>query len=391
MLTRKTLAIALATGVATVLAVPGTASSSPMDSLQKVLEPPADPQANAVVELPTTPAPTVTKDGRHVAVKDGYFTSKDGKGTKIYWKSNTIPGAKATVVVVHGAAEHLGRYEWVTGKLLNAGYNVYRLDHRGHGHSGQVAGTPVARGHIDDFHYLVDDLNILVQKAKSENPSTKTFLLGHSMGALAVDFFGIKYPGTVDGIVANGGGALINPYGGNAQGKTITPEKMTKVQREAQPAIYDRLPLQQLTTFNASVIKEIPKRTAMRAPSLPGSDKIQVSNPVGSKTSSSQTVRDEYGTDPYNNSKLSLGMAQQLAFSAIYNGVNAVDFKEPTLVTMGGHDEIVPTYFSRDWYNGISSTDKQLITFKGQFHEVFNDPAQTEAINTVISWLNAHL
>lgn len=391
MLTRKTLAIALATSVATVLAVPGTASSSPMDSLQKVLEPPADPEANAVVELPTTPAPTVTKDGRHVTVKDGYFTSEDGKGTKIYWKSNTIPRAKATVVVVHGAAEHLGRYEWVTGQLLNAGYNVYRLDHRGHGHTGQVPGTPVARGHIDDFHYLVDDVHLLVQKAKAEHSSTKTFLLGHSMGGIAVDFYGIKYPGTVDGIVSNGGGALINPYGGNAQGKTITPEAITKVQREADPTLYDQLPLQQLTTFNSRLVKEIPKRTAMRVPSLPGSDLIQASNPVGSKTSSAQTVRDEYGTDPYNNSKVSLGMAQQLIFGALYNGVNAADFTEPTLVTLGGHDEIVPGFFSRDWYNGISSTDKQLITFKGQFHEVFNEPAQKEAITVVINWLDAHL
>ncbi|MDO5029967.1 MAG: alpha/beta hydrolase [Corynebacterium sp.] len=377
----------LATTVTLALGAPA-ASAAPLDFIKNPLEATPDPQSTAMVELPTTPAPTTTNDGRHVTVNDGYMTSTDGKDTPIYWKSNTIPNAKGTVVVVHGAAEHLGRYEWVTGKLLNAGYNVYRLDHRGHGHSGQVEGTPVARGHIDDFHSLVDDLHQLVEKAKSENPSTKTFLLGHSMGGLAVDFHGIKYPGSVDGIIANGGGALFNPYGGNEKGETITPEKMTDVQREAQPTLYQRLPFQEMTTFNARLLKEVPQRTEMRAPSLPGSDLIQLGNPLGALTSSSQAVRDEYDTDPYNNPKLSLGMAQQLAFAATYNGVNSVDFKEPTLVMMGGHDELVPPFFSRDFYNGISSSDKKLVEFEGQFHEVFNEPAQQEAINTVITWLN---
>lgn len=378
------------TSVTMALATP-VASASPLDFIKNPLEPTPDPQSTAMVELPTTPAPTTTTDGRHVEVKDGYMTSQDGKETPIYWKSNTIPNAKGTVVVVHGAAEHLGRYEWVTAKLLNAGYNVYRLDHRGHGHSGQVEGTPVARGHIDDFHYLVDDLHMLVEKAKAENPSTKTFLLGHSMGAIAVDFHGIKYPGSVDGIVANGGGALINPYGGLDKGESVTPQAMTDVQRQAQPSLYERLPLQEMTTFNARLIKQIPLRTEMRAPSLPGTDLIQLSNPMGGLTSSSQAVRDEYGTDPYNNPKLSVGMAQQLAFAATYNGVNAADFTEPTLVMMGGHDELVPPFFSRDWYNGISSSDKKLVAFEGQFHEVFNEPAQHEAMATVIDWLNNHI
>lgn len=365
------------------------ASAGPLDSL---FAPQAvDNQATEMVELPTTPAPTVTQDGRQVTVHDGYLTSTDGQGTQIYWKSNTIPNAKATVVVVHGAAEHLGRYEWVTTQLLNAGYNVYRLDHRGHGKSANVPGTPIIKGHIDDFHYLVDDLHQLVEKAKAEQPNTKTFMLGHSMGALAVDFHGIKYPGTVDGIIANGGGAALNPYGGLEKGQTVTPEAITDMQRAAQPTLYQSLPLQEMTTFNADIIKQIPNKTEMRVPSLPQTAPIQLSNPLASKTAASQKVQEEYKTDPLNGSKLSVGMAQQLVFAGVYNGVNATEFKEPTLIMMGSADEIVPPFFSRDWYNGVSSTDKQLVEWQGQYHEVFNEPAQKEAINTAIEWLNNHL
>ena len=361
------------------------AYASPLDQL---FDTPSDPQATAMVQLPTTPAPTTTADGRQVTINDGIFTSTDGKNTPIYWKSNTIANPKGTVVVVHGAAEHLGRYEWVTGNLLNAGYNVYRLDHRGHGKSGRVENTPVAKGHIDDFHYLVDDLNQLVKKAKAEHPDNKTFLLGHSMGGLAVNFYGIKYPGVVDGIIANGGGAAINPHGGLEKSTVLTPAQLTDMQREAQPTLYESLPWQQMTTFNSRLVSQLPNRKDMRVPSLPGTERIQVGNPLAPKTASSQRVRDEYKTDQLNNSTMSIGMAQQMVVAGFYNGINADSFTDPTLIMHGTADEIVPPFFSQDWYNGISSTDKKFVEWKGQFHEVFNEPAQKEAIDFAIAWLN---
>lgn len=40
--------------------------------------------------------------------------------------------------------------------------------------------------------------------AKEENPGLPVFLLGHSMGGYAVNFFGTKYPGAVKGIIGIG-------------------------------------------------------------------------------------------------------------------------------------------------------------------------------------------
>ncbi|MFR4804762.1 MAG: alpha/beta fold hydrolase [Eggerthellaceae bacterium] len=42
---------------------------------------------------------------------------------------------KAAIVIVHGLCEHFGRYDYVTQRLLEAGYAVVRFDHRGHGRS----------------------------------------------------------------------------------------------------------------------------------------------------------------------------------------------------------------------------------------------------------------
>ncbi len=53
--------------------------------------------------------------------------------------------ARARVVLVHGYAEHMGRYTWLTESLVAAGYDCDLFDLRGHGRSGG------SRGHVARF------------------------------------------------------------------------------------------------------------------------------------------------------------------------------------------------------------------------------------------------
>lgn len=347
----------------------------------------ATPLASAVPPAPVTPG----SNAATAAVKDGFLTSQDGKSTPIYWKSQTIPNAKGTVVVVHGASEHLGRYDYVSNRLLDAGYNVNRMDHRGHGKTGQVPGTPVPAAHIDDFRSLVDDVNLVTQKAKTENPGLKTFMLGHSMGAIAAQYYGIVYPGQVDGIIANGGGAPMNLAGKKDRGEIITPDEITDAQRKLNPTISELLPLTDLTSFNAHAAQQlIPGRTDLRIPSFPGSEKIFIPNILSTGVASDKAISEDYKNDPLVNKGLTLGMVEQVAIGGIFDGLNADKFTAPTLITYGTKDGLVPSYFSVDWYNAISSQDKQLIGWEGQMHEVFNEPAKGQAMDTVIDWINKH-
>ncbi|KQB83369.1 alpha/beta hydrolase [Corynebacterium oculi] len=339
-----------------------------------------------VMGAPAAPAAAAPQ----AEVNEGFFTSNDGQNTQVYWKSQTLPNAKGNVVVVHGAAEHSGRYDYVADRLLADGYNVYRLDHRGHGKTAD-AGNSVVRGHIDDFHYLVDDMNILTQKAKAEHPDVKTFMLGHSMGALAAQFYGIKYPGEVAGIITNGGGAPINLSGRNEPGPVVTPQEITQKQRELDPTFSERLPMTELTTFNARLAQQVlPGRVDAHVPSAPLSDQIQIPNAFTDGVASEPEVTEQYKTDPLVNKTLSLGMVQQMVFAGFYDGVNADRFTAPTLIMHGTKDGVVPSYFSQDWYNGIASQDKEIVYWEGQMHEVFNEPAKAEAMDKVIGWLNAH-
>ena len=82
------------------------------------------------------------------------------------------------VVISHGYGEHIGRYDHVAAALGEHGAAVYGLDHVGHGRSD---GEPAL---IPDFNAVVDDIHLLVERARSEHPGLPRVLVGHSMGGL---------------------------------------------------------------------------------------------------------------------------------------------------------------------------------------------------------------
>lgn len=91
-------------------------------------------------------------------------------------------GAKScrgAAVLVHGYAEHCGRYREVAHVLVNAGWSVLAFDLRGH---GQSTGK---RGHVDRFAEYHDDLAAaFVQCRQRIDASLPRIIVGHSNGAL---------------------------------------------------------------------------------------------------------------------------------------------------------------------------------------------------------------
>ena len=60
---------------------------------------------------------------------------------------------KAILLIVHGLAEHSGRYTNLVNYFVPRGYAVYGFDQRGHGKSDGL------RGYVDKFSNFVNDLN----------------------------------------------------------------------------------------------------------------------------------------------------------------------------------------------------------------------------------------
>ena len=103
------------------------------------------------------------------------FTSSDG--LSIYHQAWLPDGdTRAVVLLFHGLAEHSGRYEHVALALVEAGYAVHALDHRGHGKSD---GPRVYVKKYDEFQRDLLQFRRLVE---AQHPGLPLVVLGHSMG-----------------------------------------------------------------------------------------------------------------------------------------------------------------------------------------------------------------
>jgi alpha-beta hydrolase superfamily lysophospholipase len=102
------------------------------------------------------------------------------------------------VMIVHGYAEHSGRYEHVAEALTAAGAVVVAEDHVGHGHS---AGE---RALITDFSRVVGDLLTLLDRTVSQFGDLPVVLVGHSMGGLLASRLAQRVPERIAGLVLCG-------------------------------------------------------------------------------------------------------------------------------------------------------------------------------------------
>jgi alpha-beta hydrolase superfamily lysophospholipase len=120
------------------------------------------------------------------------FSGSEGSVFYRTWPAEGEP--QRIVVLVHGYAEHGGRYAHVAEALSARGAVVYAPDHIGHGHSdGQ-------RALIADFEHVVDDLHSLVTTAQDRYPGVPVVMAGHSMGGLLTGRFAERYPAQLAGV-----------------------------------------------------------------------------------------------------------------------------------------------------------------------------------------------
>ncbi|OZS79327.1 hypothetical protein CF394_02595 [Tetzosporium hominis] len=127
-------------------------------------------------------------------------------GTSLFARVYPKPDAQVIVFILHGLAEHGGRYDDFAQFLGDKGYEVVVPDHRGHGETGMQAGK---LGYFADelgFERVVDDCNELIHLHTGDRSDKKVILLGHSMGSFLARRYVQKYPQVVDQLILVGTG-----------------------------------------------------------------------------------------------------------------------------------------------------------------------------------------
>jgi alpha-beta hydrolase superfamily lysophospholipase len=161
---------------------------------------------------------------------------------------------RGVVQIVHGLAEHAGRYARLAHALNAAGYAVYANDHRGHGHTAKSAEELGFLAENDGWRKCVDDLWQLNRHIAAEYPGTPIMMLGHSMGATLAEQFMGEHGEALAGVVLSGANG--KPAAMAAVGRQITRAERLRLGARGRSKLVQSL------TFDAFNKKFAPARTA---------------------------------------------------------------------------------------------------------------------------------
>lgn len=274
--------------------------------------------------------------------QEGFFASI--RGVDIYyqcWLPEDEP--RAVLLIVHGLAEHSGRYMNVVDHFVPLGYAVYSIDHLGHGKSD---GTRV---YVKKFNDYIDTLSVYVDMVRKWQPGKPSFLLGHSMGALISVLFLLDHQAELAGAILSGPSVKVPS---NTSPITISMVRLLS-------SLLPRVGLLQLEAEGVS-----------RDPA----------------------VVHAYVSDPLVHTRKTTARLTHEILKAMQRiTAEASKITLPVLIVQGSADRLVDPDSARMLYGAVSSVDKTIKIYDGLYHEVFNEPEHDQVLGDVEAWLEAHL
>ena len=274
--------------------------------------------------------------------QDGYF--KGVRDTNIYYQYWLPEGEpKAILLVVHGLAEHSGRYMNIVNHLVPLGYAVYGIDHIGHGKSDGK------RVYVDRFRDYTKTLKNYFDKIRKWHPKKPIFLIGHSMGGLISAAYLLEHQDELSGAVLSG------------------------------PSIKVPDNISQAIIFIGKMLSMI----------IPKAGLIQLD---AEGISRDPAVIDAYVNDPLVcTGKVTARLGAELLKAMQYVTKQATKIKLPILIVQGSDDKLVDSSGAQLLYDLVGSRDKTIKLYNGFYHEVFNEPEHEQVLNDVKTWIEAHL
>jgi len=262
------------------------------------------------------------------------MSDREGRldGDRLFYRAWNHTAPLGHVVIVHGYAEHSGRYEHVGDRLRDAGFTSWAIDHRGH---GQSVGD---RGDIESIEATVSDLDLLMDLVDEEARGASVFMLGHSMGGMIATAYAEEHQPRLAGLALSGPALVVPP-------EVIALADMDEI------------------------------------PDLGLADAV----------SSDPAVVRAYKEDPLNH----LGPPPR-RFLLAMRDVEQVrrrfaELTLPILVMHGSADALASPRALSDVVAGVASQDVTAKLWPGLYHEIFNEPRQADVLDFLVHWLNEHL
>jgi acylglycerol lipase len=273
-----------------------------------------------------------------------------------------LPAPCATVALVHGLAEHAGRYEALAARLNAAGIELVAVDLRGHGHSpGRRTWVTRIDEYLLDTEALLDAACHANSRSSSDGadgpdsaarPERPLFLMGHSMGAAIAALFAIE---RLDDFASRkrplAGLVLSSPA--LAPGRDV-PRWMIAASRLIG-RVWPKFPAMKV---EAALLSRDP--AVVNANRL---DPLVHHRRVPART----------------------GAEILAAMERIERGRGTL--RLPVLVYHGSDDKLTEPEGSRAFAAHVGSSDRTLTIYEGSYHETMNDLGRERVIDALIAWI----
>ena len=266
------------------------------------------------------------------------LSAPDGE-TLLLRRLPSAAASRAVVVLVHGLGEHAGRYQALAERLHGWGFAVWAHDHHGHGESSG------ARGGLPSELRLVDDLALIIDDARRENPGRPLVLLGHSLGGLVAASLVARGVRPVDGLVLSSPG--LDPG---------------------------------LNGFQKALLAVLP-RIAPR---------LRVGNGLDDNfLSHDRAVVQAYRDDPLTHDRIGGRLARFLAHEGRKVQQSAAHWPVPTLLIYAGDDHLVVPAASRAFAEAAAPSGMvETRCFESLYHEIFNELDAGPVFVALQRWLD---
>lgn len=242
------------------------------------------------------------------------------------------------MLLVHGYAEHSGRYEEMAGWLAARGAAVYAYDHRGHGRS---AGP---RCHVGRFAEYLDDLAAMLEWVRKEQPELPVTLIGHSMGGLITLAFLAERQPPVASAVSSAAALAVD---------AVSP----------------------LRVMLARTVRRVAPRLSIGS----GLDLEGLSRDP-------DVVR-RYLDDPLVHRTMTTSLGAELLGAAPRTAARAGQVRVPLLLLHGEADPLCAVEGSARFHAGVRAPGSALRTYPELRHEIFNEPERETIWSDLWSWL----
>ncbi len=258
------------------------------------------------------------------------------RGERRFERRWSVSEPRAALLLVHGIAEHSGRYEHVGAWFNDHDIDALSFDLRGHGQSGGKS------GHIDSFDDFLDDVQELLEERRLLG--VPVILMGHSLGGLIVSTYLV-------------------------QGR---PEPDLAVL--SAPALAAEVPGWQ---------RSLAKVMGSVAP------KLSIPNDFdGSRLSRDEAVGIAYRDDPLRTRSASARLGREVFGAMTTTGARLHRITVPTYVLHGTDDPLVPASASAGFADLPNAT---RVLHEGLRHECLNEPEQDEVLAGITTWIDAQL